>query len=271
MFRRVQPAFDDEGIGRATGISVDLGLVQDAFAPVHGVRSGFDEAGLIGGPEDHVEGDAVRTTHRGDLVHLGPGAEGFLLHQIPVHIQSEELQAFDAALSALFLNGIHGGLDLIGIQRGIRLDVAQPCPRMRLPHLRDEGRRFRRCIGDAMRGLYEHPAAQPSDFTRRVMDALKNEPVVLAPVPKPVDRRPALWLAAATMAAITWGLWQSSPRDEINAPLAALQQPAAELAAELAAKSANASPYLAAHQDFAQAVISAPEMHFSKASLEVRQ
>jgi negative regulator of sigma E activity len=126
-------------------------------------------------------------------------------------------------------------------------------------------------IGDAMRGLYEHPAAQPSDFTRRVMDALKNEPVVLAPVPKPVDRRPALWLAAATMAAITWGLWQSSPRDEINAPLAALQQPAAELAAELAAKSANASPYLAAHQDFAQAVISAPEMHFSKASLEVRQ
>jgi hypothetical protein len=99
------------------------------------------------------------------------------------------------------------------------------------------------------------------------MDALKIEPVVLAPVPKPVDRRPALWLAAATMAAITWGLWQSSPRVEINAPLAALQQPAAELAAQ----SANASPYLAAHQDFAQAVISAPEMHFSKASLEVRQ
>lgn len=122
-------------------------------------------------------------------------------------------------------------------------------------------------IGDAMRGLYEHPA-QRNDFTRRVMDALQNEPVVLAPIAKPVDRRPALWLAAATMAAITWGLWQSSPRDEINAPLAARQQPAAELSTS---ESANASPYLAAHQDFAQAVIAAPEMHFSKAALEIRQ
>lgn len=123
-------------------------------------------------------------------------------------------------------------------------------------------------IGDAMRGLYEHPAAQRSDFTHRVMDALKNEPVVLAPIAQPVDRRPALWLAAATMAAITWGLWQSSPRDEINAPLAALHQPAAELSTS---ESAKASPYLAAHQDFAQAVIAAPEMHFSKAALEIRQ
>ncbi len=114
-------------------------------------------------------------------------------------------------------------------------------------------------IGDALRGLN----AQPSDFTRRVMAALENEPVVLAPVPKASNRRPALWLAAATMAAITWGLWQSGPRDDVNVPLAALQQPASQ--------SVEAQPYLAAHQDFAQAVISAPEMHFSKASLEVRQ
>jgi len=123
-------------------------------------------------------------------------------------------------------------------------------------------------LGDAMRGLYAQPSAQPSGFTHRVMDALKNEPVVLAPMPnKSGKRRPALWLAAATMAAITWSLWQSNPRDEINPPLATLQQPATELAAQ----SAAASPYLAAHQDFAQAVISAPEMRFSKASLEVRQ
>jgi len=114
-------------------------------------------------------------------------------------------------------------------------------------------------IGDALRGLN----AQPSDFTRRVMAALENEPVVLAPVPKASNRRPALWLAAATMAAITWGLWQSGPRDDVNVPLAALQQPASQ--------SVEAQPYLAAHQDFAQAVISAPEMHFSKAALEVRQ
>lgn len=125
-------------------------------------------------------------------------------------------------------------------------------------------------IGDAMRGLYAQPSAQHSGFTRRVMAALENEPVVLAPVRKPADRRPALWLAAATMAAITWGLWQSGPRDEVNVPLAALQQPATELTAELATQSAEAQPYLAAHQDFAQAVISAPEMRFSKTALEVR-
>jgi negative regulator of sigma E activity len=114
-------------------------------------------------------------------------------------------------------------------------------------------------IGDAMRGL----DVQPSDFTRRVMAALENEPVVLAPMPKPSNRRPILWLAAATMAAITWGLWQSGPRDDVNVPLATLQQPASQ--------SVEAQPYLAAHQDFAQAVISAPEMHFSKAALEIRQ
>jgi len=114
-------------------------------------------------------------------------------------------------------------------------------------------------IGDALRGLNE----QHSGFTRGVMAALKNEPVILAPVRKPADRRPALWLAAATVAAISWGLWQSEPRNEINLPLAALQQPADQ--------TNEAMPYLAAHQDFAQAVISAPEMRFSKASLEIRQ
>ena len=116
-------------------------------------------------------------------------------------------------------------------------------------------------IGDAMRGL----SAQHGDFTRRVMAALENEPVLLAPAPerKKSERRPVLWLAAATAAAITWGLWQSSPRDEAIAPLAAVQQPGIQ--------NVEAMPYLAAHEDFAQAVISAPEMRFSKASLEVRQ
>lgn len=120
-------------------------------------------------------------------------------------------------------------------------------------------------IGDAMRGL----DAQHGDFTRRVMAALENEPVILAPLPKPepANRRPALWLAAATVAAITWGLWQSAPRNEVNVPLAAVQQPGSQASSQ----SADAMPYLAAHQDFAQAVISAPEMRFSKASLEIRQ
>jgi len=117
-------------------------------------------------------------------------------------------------------------------------------------------------IGDAMRGL----STQHSGFTRRVMIALENEPVVLAPVRKPGNRRPALWLAAATVTAITWSLWQIGPRDEAVAPLALQQQ-----AAGLTSQSAEAQPYLAAHQDFAQAVVSAPEMRFTKASLEIRQ
>ena len=114
-------------------------------------------------------------------------------------------------------------------------------------------------IGDAMRGL----SAQHSGFTDRVMAALEKEPVILAPVAKKSERRPALWLAAASAAAITWGLWQSSPNEEISAPMAAVQQPASQ--------SADAMPYLAAHQDFAQAVISEPEMRYTKASLEVGQ
>lgn len=118
-------------------------------------------------------------------------------------------------------------------------------------------------VGDAMRGLN----AQHPDFTRRVMAALEKEPVVLAPVAKKNERRPALWLAAATAAAITWGIWQSNPHDEINPQLAAAHQPA-QLPTN---QSLEAMPYLAAHQDFAQAVISTQEMRFTKASLEIRQ
>lgn len=119
-------------------------------------------------------------------------------------------------------------------------------------------------IGDAMRGL----SAPPSDFTRRVMAALKDEPVVLAPMPKTKKRRTTLWLAAAAMTAIAWGLWQSNPNQDVNyIPLAALQ-PASIQSTQ---QNTDHSPYLAAHQDFAQAVISAPEMHFSNASLEIRQ
>jgi hypothetical protein len=118
-------------------------------------------------------------------------------------------------------------------------------------------------IGDAMRGL-----TQPNTgFTDHVMAALEKQPVVLAPMPKRNDRRPMLWLAAATVTAISWSLWQSGPRDDlrdnISPPMATLQPPTIYLD--------DSQPYLAAHQDFAQAVVSAPEMRFSKATLEVRQ
>jgi sigma-E factor negative regulatory protein RseA len=113
-------------------------------------------------------------------------------------------------------------------------------------------------IGDAMRGL----DARHDGFSARVMAALENQPVLLAPVPKKRESRPTLWLAAATAAAITWVVWQSNPRDDLAVPLASVQQTAPQFD--------EASPYLAAHQDFAQAVISTQEMRFTKASLEIR-
>ncbi|MBU1663880.1 MAG: hypothetical protein KKG92_00590 [Gammaproteobacteria bacterium] len=110
-------------------------------------------------------------------------------------------------------------------------------------------------IGDLLRG---HHNDLP-DLTRKVMAALEDEPTVLAPVRKTPQRRPLLWLAAATCAAITWGLWSTVPRQENAVPLASLQTPAHP--------PADVMPYLAAHQDYAQAVLTVPEMHFTRVSL----
>jgi sigma-E factor negative regulatory protein RseA len=110
-------------------------------------------------------------------------------------------------------------------------------------------------IGDLMRG---HHDGLP-DLTRKVMEALENEPTLLAPVRKPTERRPLLWLAAATCAAITWGLWGVAPRQETAPPLASLQAPTRA--------PADVMPYLAAHQDYAQAVLTTPEMRFTPVSL----
>ncbi len=113
-------------------------------------------------------------------------------------------------------------------------------------------------IGDAMRGLDN---VMP-DLTNRVMTALENEPTVLAPMRRPSNRRPALWIAAATVVAITWSLWNAGPREESLAPLAA-NQPVPLASAEYS----NAIPYLAAHQDFAQAVVAPSEMRFTRVTL----
>lgn len=110
-------------------------------------------------------------------------------------------------------------------------------------------------IGDLLRG---HHNDLP-DLTRKVMAALEDEPTLLAPLRKTPQRRPLLWLAAATCAAITWGLWSAVPRQENAVPLASLQVPAHP--------PADVLPYLAAHQDYAQAVLTVPEMHFSRVSL----
>lgn len=130
----------------------------------------------------------------------------------------------------------------------------------RLPASGAERDRFREycVIGDVLRGLDR----DMPDLTDRVMAALENEPTVLAPMRKAPNRRPALWLAAATVVAISWGLWNAGPREETVAPMAA--NPSATLAS---AESGQAMPYLAAHQDFAQAVVSPSEMRFTKVTL----
>ncbi|HNA28508.1 MAG TPA: sigma-E factor negative regulatory protein [Thiobacillaceae bacterium] len=111
-------------------------------------------------------------------------------------------------------------------------------------------------VGDALRG-YHHDTP---NLTDRVMSALEREPTLLAPMPARSPRRPALWLAAATVAAITWGLWSAVPREETLAPLAANQPPPA-------GEAGNIMPYLAAHQDFAQAVVAPSEMRITRVSL----
>jgi sigma-E factor negative regulatory protein RseA len=109
-------------------------------------------------------------------------------------------------------------------------------------------------IGDTLRGL-DHDLP---DLTDRVMAALEAEPTVLAPVRKPANRHPALWLAAATVVAITWGLWSAGLHEEAPVSMAA-SQPGNE--------AGQVMPYLAAHQDFAQAVVSQPEMRFTRVTL----
>lgn len=106
-------------------------------------------------------------------------------------------------------------------------------------------------IGDLMRG-HQHDIP---DLTDRVMAALEQEPTLLAPVKKPADRRPLLWLAAAATAAITWGLWSAAPQQEPLVPLASRTAPTQP--------SADVMPYLAAHQDYAQAVATPTESGFT--------
>ncbi len=156
------------------------------------------------------------------------------------HTSNEE----DASLSAL-LDGELGDETARSLLKRLSRDDPE----------RDRFREYS-LIGDVMRGLnHDMP-----DLTGRVMAALEDEPTVLAPMRKTSPRRPYLWLAAATVAAITWGLWNTGPRDEPLVPLAANQ-------IMDGGPSSNVMPYLAAHQDFAQAVVSPSEMHFTKVTL----
>lgn len=115
-------------------------------------------------------------------------------------------------------------------------------------------------IGDAMRGCL----ADSASLDARIRAALAEEPTVLAPVPaSPPSHRPYYWLAAAaSVAAIAWGVLHVSPRggDAPAVPVAANEPAAPAPASEVQA-------YLAAHQDYAYAVASEPEMRLTRVSL----
>lgn len=107
-------------------------------------------------------------------------------------------------------------------------------------------------IGDALRGT----PSPPDRLKQRIHDALAQEPTVLAPVPRRPKSEPVLWLAAAaTVAAVTWMVLSAAP--DQNAPVEIAGNPG----------NVNVLPYLAAHQDYAQALTSGAEMHFSRVAL----
>lgn len=106
-------------------------------------------------------------------------------------------------------------------------------------------------IGDAMRGM-ARPTGQAA---ARVRAALHDEPTVLAPARRP-RQQPMLWLAvAATVAAVTWMAMRAEPTGV--PPMQMAGQPEA----------VDVVPYLAAHQDYAQALTSSHEMRFTQVAL----
>lgn len=118
-------------------------------------------------------------------------------------------------------------------------------------------------IGDAMRGcLAERP-----ELGQRIRAALADEPTVLAPAPVASGSgRTYYWMAAAAaVAAISWGVLSVSPETGTAPvlPVAANTEPGMASPVE----TGEVMSYLAAHQDYAYAVVGAPEMRFTNVSL----
>lgn len=124
-------------------------------------------------------------------------------------------------------------------------------------------------IGDVLRG---QGVTQPG-LSQRLAEALEAELTVLAPMRRPRSHQPVMWVAAAaSVAAVSWLIWSAAPRQEL-APQDAGQQVAVQTVPPevepVSASEENAlvMPYLAAHQDYAQALVSPTEMHFTKVNL----
>lgn len=122
-------------------------------------------------------------------------------------------------------------------------------------------------VSDALHG----DAAGTGAFMARFRAALEDEPTVLAPMPaRKLQPAPYLWTAAAAaMVAITWTVWTAAPPDNGSERMVAAQMVAANDIRPVGAQApANQlEPYLAAHQDYAYAVVSMPEMVVEKVSL----
>lgn len=113
-------------------------------------------------------------------------------------------------------------------------------------------------IGDALRDQ----AYDTSGTMSRFRAALADEPTVLAPLPaKRSMTPPSLWLAAAaTVAGITWVVLTSAPDAGVPVPIAVVPVNG------MPQVGAEVLPYLAAHQDYAHAVLSTPEMNITQVS-----
>ena len=118
-------------------------------------------------------------------------------------------------------------------------------------------------ISDALHGNEQ----AEGQFMSRFHHALQDEPTVLAPVPvRKIQPAPFLWTAAAAaMVAVTWMVWTAAPSDVMPAAkMLAAQVPAANEPRQMVGE---LEPYLAAHQDYAYAVVSMPDLVVEKVSL----
>ena len=106
-------------------------------------------------------------------------------------------------------------------------------------------------IGDILRGCQDGCP----ELGRRIHYAMENEPTVLAPLRQHKPQRPALWLAAAAaVAAVSWSLWSYLPTEGLTVQTVNARAVPVER---------EVMHYLAAHQDYSQAVISTPEMRLT--------
>jgi len=134
----------------------------------------------------------------------------------------------------------------------------------------DTARRWREyaLIGDAMRG----DARPTGDFMVRMHERLAVEPTLLAPMrPTTPRRQQAYWLAAAaTVAAIAWTVLDAVPEDPGAAQLARAPAGDGPMPAAFTPETGESeyAHYLAAHQDFAHAIVLPPQdMLFTPVSM----